>query len=328
MSFELTFTWIAFGILAVAVAVRAIIVQTTKSQQHQVFLFWQRVGLPMGSQRVNDSLRRRLHRSTNATLLGGVAGGMLAVGIYVFTHTSGLPFNFMWLVALPAVIIGATVLDVALTVRDSLFGRQPDAPRMARLEAVGLRNYMSPKRLYAAPLLLVLAAALAVTGLVLGATGAIDSGAFLRGPALPFLLAAAVVLGLCVVMARKILEQPQPAADTLELAWDDAIRADVLRKLGVLASVMAWLAVSAAGLGILDGLGATAAANMGTALGQMLSTWGYFAVILTYTHGSSLSWFRQRLWPNFTLVPAGPAPDTGGQEQGHTGTQGQGQGQS
>ncbi|AIY00168.1 hypothetical protein ART_0569 [Arthrobacter sp. PAMC 25486] len=312
MPFESVLDWIAIGFLVAVFSYRLITVQTARYQQQQVFMFAQRVGLPIGTERINNSLRRRLFRSSNAALLGGLAGGLVAVGVHTFLRTNGLPFTFMWSIAIPAVFVGVTTFDVALTLRDSLFGRQPDTPRMARLEAVTLADYTSPTRLRAAPVLMALAAGLGVAGVVLGAIGVIDVDSLLRGPALLILVAAAVVFGICTVMARKILQLPQPAADTLELAWDDAIKADVIRKLGLLASVMAWLAVSGIGMGILDGLDATVPTTTGNALGQAISMCGYFAILFTFSYGRSFNWFRQRLWPNFTFQPGNPEPSNSG----------------
>ncbi len=60
MPFDSLITWIAWGFLAVVSAGRLVAAQTAKFLAKQVFQFWQRVGLPMGSNHVNDTLRRRL----------------------------------------------------------------------------------------------------------------------------------------------------------------------------------------------------------------------------------------------------------------------------
>src|SRR6185312_17105415 len=102
------------------------------------FTFWQRVGLPVGSEQIHRTLVGRLRRSANAALLGGLAGALAAAGWYVAAGISGLPFTFVWLVALPVILVGVTAFDVAVAVRDSLFGRAPDSPRVARAQAVTL----------------------------------------------------------------------------------------------------------------------------------------------------------------------------------------------
>lgn len=325
MGFDSTLNWIMFGVLAAAFIYRLAVVQTVKEQQNMVLQFWQRVGLPMGHEGINDALRRRLRRSANAAVVGALAGAGAACAVHLYTQIPWLSFTFMWAVALPAVFLGSVAFDVALTLRDSLFGQRPDAPRTARLEAVELVDYMSPLRLRTAPALLIIAAGLALAHVVLGMVGMVDPGGLLRGPAIPFFLASTLMLAFCTVTSRKILKQPQPAADTLELAWDDAVRADVFRKLGLLGSVLAWLAVTGMSIGLLGGLAPSPAANMAVVVAQSSTMVGYSIILCLFTYGSSFSWFRKRLWPNFSLQPSGPAASINGQDQSHGQEQSHGQ---
>ncbi|MBP2414493.1 uncharacterized membrane protein YuzA (DUF378 family) [Arthrobacter stackebrandtii] len=298
MNFDTALNWTAIGLLAVAFTARLVMVQTHRHQEKMVFTFSQRVGLPVGSEQIHATLVRRLRSSANAALLGGMAGALAASGWYVAAGISGLPLTFVWLVAMPAILVGVTAFDVALAVRDSLFGRQADGLRIARLEVVGRGDYLSPVRLWTAPVLLGLAAALVVADLVLG--GSLEGGAagFVRGAVLPLLVAAAILVVLCAVVAGKILERPQRAANKLELAWDDAARADALRKLGLLASVVAWLAASGAVLSMLNGIDAARPGTTGNSVGEWVSVWGYYVIVFLYSYGGAYTWFRRRLWPN------------------------------
>ncbi len=305
MSFNAALNWIVIGLISAAFVTRLTMVQTHRCQAKMAFTFWQRVGLPMGNARIHAILVRRLRRSANAALLGGLAGALAATIWYVAAGVSGLPFAFVWLVAMPAILVGVTAFDVAVAVGDSLFGRASDAPRIARLERVALSDYLSPVRLWAGPVLLGLSAVLVVAGLTMG--GSLNAGmvGFVQGPALPLLAAAAIGVVLCAVTARKILEQPQRAGSRLELAWDDAIRSDALRKLGLLASVMAWLAVSAAVLSILAGIDATAPGTTGNSIAEWVSVWGYYVIYCLYLYGRSYTWFRMRLWPDSAAPRSG-----------------------
>lgn len=315
MTFDAQVAWFAVGLLAVVFVARLIVAQTSSHQDKQLLQFWHRVGLPMGSGRVNFTLRRRLHRSELAAMTGGLAGTLAAGVLLFFVPQAPLSFTFTWLVAIPAILTGATALDVAVSLRDTLFGRRDEAPRMARVVAVSAADYMSPWRLRAAPLLLALAGLALAAGVVLGLAGVVGLGPFLRSLALPSFVMAAAVLALSVPLGRRVLEQPQPVAEPLELAWDDAVRADVFRKVGLLAAILAWLALTSAGLGIVDGLGhgslaVAGADSMAAAAGQIAGMWGYFIIVFLYNVGTSRSYFRYRLWPNAQLVDL---PTAGGE---------------
>ncbi|SEE44058.1 hypothetical protein SAMN04489740_1417 [Arthrobacter alpinus] len=300
MALDSTFNWIFICVVTFLVLVRIILEQTSRLQEKRVFQFWQRVGLPMGTEQIHDSLRSRLHRSSMAALVGGIAGALVATSLLVFQEASVVSFTFSWLVALPAIFIGLTLSDVVQTLRDTLFGSPSNLPRMARAHAVTLGDYISPWRLRTAPLLLLIALFLAAGGLVLGQSGVINMGSFLKGMSLPFLLVAIIVCGICAVAAKKVLEKSQPVADALELAWDDAVRADTIRKLAQLAVLTAWLASSAIVIAILEGLQDGREPMLLVAMGQPLAMVGYSVVVMMFSYGNSYSYFRHRLWPDFT----------------------------
>ena len=103
------------------------------------------------------------------------------------------------------------------------------------------------------------------------------------------------------LLARRVLRQPQPASSELELAWDDAFRADTFRALWMFGSITAWLAVAAAGLGLLQGLDAIAGTTWSTGLGSQLFTWGFLVILFSFSFGRAQSYFRFRLWPDLVL---------------------------
>lgn len=294
MSFGSMFDWIAIGFLAAAFLYRLIALQFTAFQEKQAFEFWQRVGLPMGTEQINRSIRKRLRRSSMAALLGGLAGGLAAGTAMFLLPTPGFSYAFMILLALPAVFVGVTSFDVAFTLRESLFGQKSDSPRMARAVAVSMSDYLSPWRLRVAPIIVFLTALVMAARLLLGQAGVTELEGALHWPSLAILIAALIVVVACMLVGRKVLEQPQTVANTLELAWDDAFRADTLRKLALFATVMAWLAFTATALEFLEALDPM---RLGTAIGQSLGMVVYIAVIPMFTYGRSNSYFRYRLWP-------------------------------
>jgi len=60
MAWEPALTWLILGALALLNVIAFLVAQTERSQQKQLLRFWHYVGLPMGSEKVAESLRRRL----------------------------------------------------------------------------------------------------------------------------------------------------------------------------------------------------------------------------------------------------------------------------
>ncbi|WP_104091589.1 hypothetical protein [Arthrobacter sp. GMC3] len=299
MTLEPGITWLILGGLALLNVGMIVMVQTERSQQKQVLRFWHHVGLPMGSQKVADSLRRRLRRSAIAASTGALAGLVVSAGILFFSPSS-FTVTFAWTVVLPTVFIGTTAFDVCVALRDTLFRQPPGTPRLARAEAVSLGDYISPVRLWVPPVLLLLAVLFGALVLALGLFGVIEVGAFGQSQELPILLIALLVLCGSAVLASRALQQPQPVTDVLELAWDDALRAETLRKLALLATLTSWLAIAAVGNGLINAFDSTGSTD-GSFIAPQLFNWGYIAALYLFSFGGAYSYFRYRLWPNFTF---------------------------
>ncbi|MET4001677.1 MULTISPECIES: hypothetical protein [Arthrobacter] len=312
MSTDVGVSWVLLGMFALLAASVAAASQFRRFRQSQMQRFWDRVGLPMGTDEINTSVARRLHRSDTAQWLGGLAGTLVAATVLLLTPTPGPIFGFSWLVVLPAFIIGMSTFDVALALRDSLFTKREDSPRMARAAAVDAADYMSPWRRATAPLLLALAVALDVTVLAMGAAGKVNGGAFLQSMALPFLVLALVVATGSKLVSQRMLQQPQPVSDPLELAWDDALRADTFRKLGQLSAGLAWLALAAAGLGLAEAIDPSHTSSLWSPYGELAISWGFIAIVMFFGYGGAYNYFRHRLWTNtaFAATTQGPAPST------------------
>jgi hypothetical protein len=297
MEFALALNWLIIGVFVSLFVVMLFLLQTGRYQQKLVLSFRQTVGLPLNTDDMALAIWRRI-KSRNSAMFGGALVGLLLSALVLFFNPSLGSTSFPWLVAIPALLTGMTALDVGVALRYSLFRRRDDAPRLARATATALSDYVSPWRLRLAPWFVLAAVVLYAIGAFLGSIGSIDREAFSRSAALPLLAVAVLVLGLGMAAERKILQQTQPVADELELAWDDAFRAITFLALRGLETIVAWLAVGAIGLGMLEGLDATTGASWGTGLGSQLFLWGFLTSTAIFSLGRARTHFRHRLWPN------------------------------
>jgi hypothetical protein len=168
-----------------------------------------------------------------------------------------------------------------------------------------MSDYVTPWRLLIAPVCFVVAAVLCLGGVILGSLDLIAREAFSSSGALWMVAVSAIVLVASVAVERQVLGRPQPATDTLELAWDDAFRADTLRELRYFTTLVAWLAVAAAVNGIFQGIDELAGTSLSGGIGALLFAPGFFAILLAFNAGRAWSHFRYRLWPDLAEVTIG-----------------------
>ena len=306
MSIELIFTWICLGALALLAIGLLLYARSTRSRDRVFLQFWQKAGLPVQSDDIARAIRTRLRARTTAATVGALLGVLVSAAVLLIRPSLASP-AFIWLVVVPATLISIPALGVVSTLRESLFRPPADAPRLARPTIVTLSDYVSPWRLRAAPLLVLLAFALTIAGVLLGLTATVDLGVFLGSPALPVLALASAVLLAGSAASRRVLTHTQPATTELELAWDDAFRAETLRSLLLFQTIIAWLAVGSATLGILNGWDALRETTWSVGLGPQIFNWGFLAILLWFSIGSATGRFRRRLWPDLTASPTGPA---------------------
>lgn len=288
----------AVGFAVFVAVAKFIFVHSRRYQHKQVFVFWQQVGLPMGTDQIQESLRIRLRRSNKAAFYGGLTGGLFAAWQLTLTPNASLSFSFVMLTAFPAVLIGATLFDVAAMIKDAVSVPRRDVPRLARAQAVSITDYISAWRFWSGPVITLLAVVLGVGGLVMGTVGVIDLGTLLQGAALPFLFIAVMVQVACWTVLRKIMRKPQTVSSSLELAWDDAVRAHTVLKVGMLATIMAWLAFSAMGLAVLEGAGVATPESTALVIAQTTPMLGCSGIFMVFSYGSSFNYFRRHLWPD------------------------------
>lgn len=265
--------------LTIAVAVISVCVLVAMSGrsagQARADRFSIRIRLPYGSDQTRASVTSALRTRAIASGFAILAGALLSA-ILLFTPLATSPL-FIFYTLLTSLVIGSVVGTTVVSVRERLFRPAPDAPRIARTRTMGVADYLDPVRRRLPWVLGGLAgvAAVVVTILALRAPDRVDGVAA---------TAAAVfaVVGLAVFVAlpgleRLVLAQPQPAGHTLELAWDDALRASTLMSLRLSATIAAWfvLSLSLAALWIGDGPASGSWA-------MQLPTWGMIALQFVY----------------------------------------------
>ncbi|HUG51808.1 MAG TPA: hypothetical protein VLZ78_12495 [Terrimesophilobacter sp.] len=260
----------------------------------------------MASEEMASTISRRIGSRGSAAPIGGLIGLLLCAVALYFDPSLGT-MSFTWLVLGPAMLTGMAAFEVGFSLRHTMFQQNKESARLARPRATTVSYYVSPWRRRLAPMFGLAAIVLCACGMVLGHVGVIDEGTFIQGPALVMLAVALIVFLFGLAAERRILYHPQPASETLELAWDDAFRAESLRALRMFVTFVAWLAVAAAGVGMLQGLDAVAGTSWSRGAGAQLFAWGCLATICSFSFGRAQSYFRHHLWPEFGAADAGAA---------------------
>ncbi|MFG6445999.1 hypothetical protein ACFXQA_12085 [Microbacterium sp. P07] len=187
-----------------------------------------RAKLPFGSDETARNVAARARSIFRANLWGSlIAIAVVASGILLVPL--GLDGSSVGFAAMLIVWGSLTASTAIVTVRERLFSPAPTAPRIARTHPLRRSDYVGPWRRFIPWVLL---------GVGLASVVAIFATAPTRGfaPTGLALVAAAAVFAVIVSAAgrwaeHRVLAQPQPAADSLELAWDDLFRADALNNL-------------------------------------------------------------------------------------------------
>ncbi|GAA2993113.1 hypothetical protein JOD63_001559 [Microbacterium terrae] len=250
--------------------------------------------LPYGTDAIRASVARGLRARGLAGGAAILAAGVLAVP-FLFTALGTDPL-FIFYVLVTALVAGGTIATVAVNLRERLFHPAPDAPRVARARRLGVGDYLGAARSLL-PWMLFAAAVLAFAVLVaVHAVGATTLDRSAATAAVVFAVTAVASFVALPVLDRLILDSPQPASDTLELAWDDTLRADALGALRLSASIAAWFAFAFA-IGTLW----TAADASSAYWATQMPTWGMIALQFVYpNNGRAL---RAPLYPDWLSRP-------------------------
>ena len=261
--------------------------------------FSMHIRLPYGSSATRDSVARRGRVSGLTTAVTMLVATVLASPLLLTPVATSSAFPLLVMMPL---LVAIGFASAVVNIRERLFRPAPDAPRVARVRALGARDYLDRVRLVV-PWIVAVAATVAATALAvrwMQEPARVDA-APATAAVFAIVLAAVVFVALRPV-ERLVLAQPQPATDTLELAWDDAFRTTALGALRLSAALAAWLAFALAAGAVWAG-----ADGLFGSFANQLPAWGMIALTLVYP--STGLRLRPALYPEWLRrpVPAGGA---------------------
>jgi len=247
-----------------------------------------RLGITLPSNLEAEVEHRLMARQRGAAIGGILLTALAAVafqwelGVDNDSEQTGL---FIVGAAFAGIGIGASV--AALAGRPAA---DPGRVRVARSNAVTVRDYVAPLELVGARAVVTVAVVVLIVGAVLAATGS-DIGLY---PIAFFAVFGAISLAVFEIVSRRIVGRPQPAGSTAELVWDDAVRASTLRDL-----VTAPLALGAYCLifGVFGVTGTDAPVLVVTIVGGIFLAALVGAAIVTMATRPD-GYFLRRLWPD------------------------------
>jgi hypothetical protein len=172
----------------------------------------------------------RMVRRERAAIVTGGLGALGAAALAALT-TEEAAGGFRLLAVVLGLFVGHAVGHGVVAWRESV-SRAADGPRLARATVPTHGDYVARHERVGAWVVAGLAFLGGAALLLLGGSEVLD-GAFRGIVPTGFAVAVMGVPALTVVLdellARRLLDRPQVAATTLELAWDDALRSRTLR---------------------------------------------------------------------------------------------------
>lgn len=272
-----------------------LVVSTKSSSLARADRFSIRVRLPYGSERTRESVARALRARAIASAVALMVGALASV-LLLSTPLATSPL-FIWYTMITTLVAAGVVGALVVSVRERLFDPAPDAPRIARARAMRTADYIGPVRrglpavitgVAAVPLAIVATAAVRTPDRV-------DAGS--AAAAGVFAVIAAASLTALPWLERLILAQPQPATNSLELAWDDALRTNTLMALRLECAIAAWFVLWFAVAALWIGSGGSS-----SGLATQVPTWGMLA--LTFAYPGTGRRLRAPLYPEWLRQPA------------------------
>lgn len=257
-----------------------------------------RARMPIGSERMARGIAARTRTIVRANMWGVIGAILIVASMFVLTPLGANP-NFLWFLA-AAILLGVIAISqVVVTVRERLFSPAPSAPRMARATVLGVSDYLRPTERFAPWVLSAILTLLWTIIVLLWDTGRVEGGA------LGWLITGTVfaVVGSAAGMwaERRILVQPQPASNTLELAWDDLFRADALRVLRMGESMLVWIPLGIGGSILLHMIVSNPSPGAATIM-QLFPWWGIPFIQVFYTWGAGR--LPAALRPDVAMYPS------------------------
>lgn len=236
-----------------------------------------RARLPFCTDAVHRGVRVRLRTITRVNMWALLGAILLMGGLFLWTPLVSSSYA-MWILTLVIVVAVVTTGSVVAQVRERLFSPTPAAPRIARATVMRTRDYLGAWRRLT-PVVLLGSGTAATAALLASAPGRTDGGHIVATAAA--LVLAFAVTGATRVAEHRILDQPQPASDTLELARDDLFRADALGSLRMSAAMTSWLPLGMAATLLLSAWLPRPETLMG-----LFPWWGIPLLLVLYSLGS------------------------------------------
>jgi hypothetical protein len=175
---------------------------------------------------------RRLSR---ANMGGFIGGAPMMVVLVVIVFSAGHRFGLSGISIIGLLILACSAIGVAIACTTNVGPSASELPRVARATRPRTTDYLSS-------VWIAISIAVCATGLVVAILVLLRNTAsgLMNSLLVAIIVMNAVTLAASPVLAHILLSSPQPANDSLQLAWDDAMRAHGLRSV--------WLAPSAIGV--------------------------------------------------------------------------------
>lgn len=220
---------LAVVILGAAV-VPGLAVVTAKGRLRLAHRVARKVDLALDEPVGSAVVRRLAHRELVASAVATAAGVAALLAIAPLDTSGGAAqYDLVWLVV---AVLGGRALGASASAVYETLGRAPrTSVRIARASTPVHGDYVAPIERVGAWVAAAFSGVLSVGLVVVEATGAVDLADPPRTWFVLAVAAPAAAVALDEAVARRVLARPQWAGTTLELAWDDALRARALRDL-------------------------------------------------------------------------------------------------
>lgn len=226
-------------LLAAVTAVGSVVIRRQPAVRRRALArFARRVDLPLPDALLWAQAETALTRRNVAVDVGGSAGVAVAAALGLLLGApDGLPGDTeaaregLWaLIVAGAALAGAAGGAAWAGVRAASRRTPPAGPRLARPTAASAADYVAPVELWGARAAGIAPAVALAVGVVI-ATGVdtVRPADLVNVGTVLAVLAGLAALGVGEVAGRRLLDLPQSAGSNLELAWNDALRARVLR---------------------------------------------------------------------------------------------------
>lgn len=230
------------GAMCVALVVVVVWAYRPTSGYRRAVRWAERTGLPFEPSSLRRSIVARFRLTEIAEGWAGIATGAVSLA-FLATPVGASPL-YVLIVVLPTFLVSRLIAACVVSLRERLFHPAPDAPRVARIRTMRTSDYLGPVRRAVTWILAAAAGGFVVALVVVGSSGVRNTAAWISAAAaLTCALSACAVLPL---LERAVLRTPQPASDTVELAWDDALRADALVNIRLSVAVACVLGIALA----------------------------------------------------------------------------------